>query len=185
MSLPTLLTSRLILRPLNSGDAPALAALANNWNVARQTRRIPHPYSEADASEFIAAQRKAHFKGEEWVWAVCSKDEGHPLLGCIGVTFGELEAEIGYWLGEAHWKQGYATEAARAIVNHVFASCELWQLDGKHLFNNNESGRVLTKLGFQVVGFSRGVCRDESQDIVHYRLLRAAWIASPNSETFA
>jgi len=185
MSLPSLLTSRLILRPLNAGDAEAIVALAGNWHVASQTRRIPHPYTLEAAQEFIAAQKKAQFKGEEWIWGVCLKDEGHPLIGCVGVTFGDMEAELGYWLGETYWKQGFATEAARAVVNYAFERCELWQIDGKHLFNNHESGRVLTKLGFQVVGFSRGACREENQDIVHYRLLRAAWIARPDRETFA
>lgn len=182
--LPTLLTSRLVLRPLRADDAAQIAQLAGNWNVARLTRQIPFPFSEALASQFIREQRSAFNKGQEWTWAVCLKD-GLTLVGCVSVTFEkEMAAELGYWIGEAYWGKGYATEAARAVVNHAFSTCELWELESRHVFGNDASGRVLTKLGFQVVGFTKGTCREANQDIVLYRQLRAAWIARPDRETF-
>lgn len=179
----TLLTSRLVLRPLRADDAPHLVELAGNWNVARMTRRIPHPYLLEQAQEFIEQQRKAKIKGDEWTWAICLKD-GLSLIGCIGVTFGEMDAELGYWLGEPYWGQGYATEAGRAIVDHVFNQCELWEMNAVHLFQNQNSGRVLTKLGFQVIGFKQGTCREAHQDLVQHQLLHAAWVASPEREGF-
>lgn len=182
--LPTLLTPHLVLRPLRPDDAAQIAQLAGNWNVSRFTRRIPFPYSEDLASQFIREQRSAFNKGQEWTWAICLKD-GLTLVGCVSVMFEkDMAGELGYWLGEAYWGKGYATEAARAVVNHAFNTCELWELEARHVFGNESSGRVLTKLGFQVVGFSRGTCREANQDIVLYRQLRAAWIAHPDRETF-
>lgn len=182
--LPTLLTPHLVLRPLRPDDAPQIAALAGNRNVSRFTRHIPFPYDEALASQFIREQRSAFNKGEEWTWAVCLKD-GLTLVGCISVTFAEeMSGELGYWIGEPYWNKGYATEAARAVANHVFSACEIWELESRHLFGNDASGRVLTKLGFQVVGFTQENSRGTPQNIVLYRQLRAAWIARPDRETF-
>lgn len=184
-TLPTLLTHSLVLRPLRAEDAAQIAQLAGNLNVARNTRRIPHPYSEELAKAFIAEQRSAFNKGQEWVWAVCLKD-GLTLVGCVGVVFeDEMSAELGYWLGEPYWGKGYASEAGRAVIDHVFNTCTLWELNARHLFTNPASGWVLTKLGFQLVGFTRGTCREAGQEIVQHRLLHAAWVARPDRSSFA
>lgn len=182
--LPTLLTHNLVLRPLRIDDAARIVELAGNWSVARNTRRIPFPYTEELAKQFISEQRSAFNKGQEWTWAICQKD-GLALIGCVGVVFeDELGAELGYWLGEPYWGQGYATEASRAVIDHVFSTCTLWEMNARHLFSNQASGRVLTKLGFQLVGFTRGTCREENQDIQLYRLLHAAWVARPDRDGF-
>lgn len=184
-TLPTLLTSHLVLRPLRTDDAQQIALLAGNLNVARNTRRIPHPYSEELARDFIAEQRSAFNKGQEWTWAICLKD-GLTLVGCAGVLFeDEMSAELGYWLGERYWNHGYASEAGRAVIDHVFNTCTLWEMNARHLLSNAASGRVLGKLGFQMVGFTRGTCREAGQDIVLHRLLHAAWVATPEGHGFA
>lgn len=184
-TLPTLLTHNLVLRPLRVEDAVRIVELAGNPNVARNTRRIPMPFSEEQAREFIAEQRSSFNKGQEWTWAICQKD-GLALIGCIGVAFAdEMSAELGYWLGEPYWGKGYASEAGRAVIDHVFSTCTLWELDARHLFTNPASGRVLTKLAFQLVGFTRGTCREEGQELLQYRLLHAAWVANPYRDSFA
>lgn len=182
--LPTLLTHNLVLRPLRADDAARIALLAGNLAVAKNTRRIPHPYTEEMAREFIAEQRSAFNKGQEWTWAICLK-EGLEFIGCVGLIFEkEMSAELGYWVGESYWGKGYVTEAARAAVDHAFNQCELWEIEARHIFGNDASGRVLTKLGFQMAGFTRGTCREANQDLVLYRQLRAAWIARPDRESF-
>lgn len=182
--LPTLLTLNLVLRPLRPDDAARIALLAGNLAVAQNTRRIPHPYTEEMAREFIAEQRSAFNKGQEWTWAICLKD-GLELIGCISVIFeDEMGGELGYWLAEPCWGKGYVTEAGRAVIDHVFSTCTLWELNARHLFTNPASGRVLTKLGFQLVGFTRGTCREQGQDLVQHRLLHAAWVAKPDRDGF-
>lgn len=184
-TLPTLLTAHLVLRPLRSEDAAQIAELAGTAAMASMTRRIPHPYTEEMARHFIADQRSAFNQGREWTWAICLRD-GLSLIGCAGVEFvDEMGGELGYWLGEPYWGKGYATEAAHAVVDHVFSTCTLWELNARHLFTNPASGRVLTKLGFQIVGFKRDTCREAGQEVIHHRLLRAAWVARPERDGFA
>lgn len=182
--LPTLLTHKLVLRPLRQEDAARLAELAASPAVVRNVCDLPQGLSEELAHRYIAEQRSEFNKGREWTWAVCLKD-GLELIGCVNVVFiDEMAAELGYWLGEPYWNRGHATEAARAVIDHVFGHCTLWQFDARHLFGNAASGRVLTKLGFQLVGFVRGECHGSQQDMLQYRLLHAAWFASPERDGF-
>lgn len=184
-TLPTLLTPHLVLRPLRIEDAARITELAGNPHVALRTSRIPQPYTEAMALDFIQTQRTAFNKGLEWTWALCQKDD-LALIGCVNALFkDEMSAELGYWIGEPYWGKGYATEAGRAVIDHVFNTCTLWEFDARHLFGNHASGRVLTKLGFQLVGFTRGQCRGSEQEMQQYRLLHAAWVAKPEGDGFA
>src|SRR5262245_42514186 len=111
---PVLATERLTLRAPRCDDAKAIAALANDRRIAENTLRIPHPYGLADAESFIAIANTA---GEHTFLITRDAD----VLGTCGIARrnGE-EPEIGYWLGVPFWGQGYATEAARALIDHAF-----------------------------------------------------------------
>ena len=81
------------------------------------------------------------------------KREGDELIGCVSLdrdNFNETP-RIGYWLGRAFWRRGYATEAARAIIAHGFDVLGLKRVDGTHFLENPASGAVLRKLGFVAV----------------------------------
>ena len=78
------------------------------------------------------------------------KRDGDVLIGCVSLdrdSFNETP-RIGYWLGRAFWRRGYATEAARAIIAHGFDVLGLARVDGTHFLENPASGAVLRKLGF-------------------------------------
>lgn len=140
-----LLTSRLLLRPLTEADAGMVAQLAGEWQVASKTGRIPYPYELAMAVDFIRSQQDA--LDREVIFAVCRQADG-VLLGCVGASFDADSAELGYWFGQAYWGQGYATEAAQALVHYVLSLPNIRQMTSSHLLTNPASGRVLVKLGF-------------------------------------
>lgn len=113
---PVLETERLVLRPPRFEDAATIAVLANDRRIADNTLRIPHPYTLADAQAFLTA---ANASGGEIVFLITAWDGA--VLGCCGI--GKLDGEhpeIGYWLGVPFWGKGYATEAARALIDHAF-----------------------------------------------------------------
>ena len=64
-------------------------------------------------------------------------------------------AELGYWIGVPFWKSGYATEAARAVVNHGFNTLGLHRIFATHFRDNLASARVLTKIGMRHEGCQR------------------------------
>jgi RimJ/RimL family protein N-acetyltransferase len=141
-----LCTERLLLRPVGDGDIRRIAQLAGDWSVASMTARIPFPYTERDAVEWIGGL------GEGEVVAAIERDG--ELIGMVGYTLApdRRSAEFGYWIGRPYWGVGYATEAARAMVEHCFTTERFDRLTCCHFTDNPASERVIGKLGFTAVG---------------------------------
>lgn len=161
------------LRPWRITDAPALAAAANNRKVWLMLRdRMAHPYTRADAENYIRLQldnaRASTF---------CIECEGR-AAGGIGVhpqdDVNRITAELGYWLAEPYWSRGIATEAVRAIVAHGFEQRPLRRIEAFVFENNPASARVLEKAGFRYEGRMRqNVIKDgEVLDSLIYARLR-------------
>ncbi len=138
------------LRPLQSADAPSIAAAADDPAIARWLRNgFPSPYTLADAESFIAdfAERE---EGERHLGI---EVDGR-VVGVIGVVPGtpgdvhERTAEVGYWLGASHWGRGIATAAVTAMTRSLFAETELVRLQAAVYEGNRASCRVLEKAGF-------------------------------------
>jgi RimJ/RimL family protein N-acetyltransferase len=139
-------TERLFLRAPCREDTAAIARLANDMRIAVNTARLPHPYRVEDAEEFIAAATR---KEGEASFAITLE---RTLIGVCGVDPRADGPEIGYWLGVDHWGQGYATEAARALIDHAFGELGYEALQAGARVSNPASRRVLEKCGFQWVG---------------------------------
>jgi RimJ/RimL family protein N-acetyltransferase len=171
-SIPVLETERLLLRPPRREDAKALAVLANDRRIAENTLRIPHPYGLADAERFIAG---ANADDDERVFVIT---RGAAVLGSCGIAKLDGERpEIGYWLGVAFWGSGYATEAARALIDHAFGDLGYDHLLGGARVSNPASRRVLEKCGFQWtdVGLYRIRAIASSAPVDRFRLDRGLW----------
>ncbi len=163
----TLSTERLLLRPLQDSDAAMIVELAGEWQVASKTGRIPFPYELTMAAEFIRWSQQNRAK--EVLFAVCL--HSGDLIGCVGASFAGDSAELGYWFGIAFWGQGFATEAAQALVPHVFSLPKIRQMTSSHLLTNPASGRVLAKLGFVESGREIVNWRNEGcVELVKYQL---------------
>ena len=141
-------TPRLILRAPIRGDVPAIAALADNPNIAERLSRLPSPYTRADAIAFVEifAQR-----ADERPYAIIN--HAGDFLGIVGFTYvmGQ-HAELGYWLGEPHWGKGYMSEAVKALLEAAFSSSLYPAVRARALQTNTPSINVLTKAGFRNLG---------------------------------
>ena len=172
-SLKELQTARLILRPPQLQDAKAIAALANDIRIAQNTLRLPHPYTVADAETFIASTDK----GEGEAAFIVTLRSG-ALIGIAGIAKLNGNApELGYWLGVPFWGHGYATEAARAVIDHAFTEIGCEQLQSGARISNPASRRVLEKCGFQWCGVGLYRIRSiaSSAPIDRFRLDRGIW----------
>lgn len=150
MDKDTLITDRLILRPVALGDAEALTALADNYKVAVMLARLPYPYRIEHARDFIAwADRRPAGEG---IFGLYRKPEEGFIGVCSYELRGEEAPEFGYWLGEPYWGKGYMSEAVKAVVAHAFTVDRHDRLLSGCRLQNIASRRVLEKAGFEHAG---------------------------------
>jgi [ribosomal protein S5]-alanine N-acetyltransferase len=176
-----ILTERLILRPFEASDAPRVAELCADRDIAANTLVIPHPYTLADAQSWLAAHRASFEAGTHGALAITLQDGGE-LVGCVGLTIERAHdrAELGYWIGRAFWNRGYATEASRAAIRHGFVSHGLERIFASHFLRNPASGRVLEKCGMRFEGIARRYVRKWGvyEDGAVYAIIRADFEAA-------
>jgi len=180
---PTLHTARLRMRPFNDADLDALFALHSSAYVLRYWDAPP--WSEhVRAERFIAACRQMAEEGSGVRLAVDRVSDG-AFIGWCSLTRWNPDyrsASMGYCLDDAAWGHGYATEAARALLQWAFATLDLNRVQAETDTRNAASARVLEKLGFVREGTLREDCvvNGEVSDSWVYGLIRREW--RPSSE---
>ncbi|MDT8436199.1 MAG: GNAT family N-acetyltransferase [Gemmatimonadota bacterium] len=170
-------TARLRLRPFAPADAPRVRELAGAPEVAAQTLNIPHPYPEGAAETWIADHGPAFRAGEGAVFAVT--EANGTLVGAVGLRVDAQggTAELGYWIGVPWWGRGYATEAARAVIDYGFRALSLQRIWARVLVRNPASVRVVEKAGLRHEGTLRKGLRKGNELLDHHvhAILREEW----------
>ena len=170
-------TERLTLRRPTLADVKAIARLANDRRIAENTRRLPHPYSQEHAVEFV---RDIAAQGSELVFLI---EQNFSPLGMVGISWHEPDApELGYWLGFEHWGQGFGTEAARAVIDYFFEEFSHETLFSGARVANPRSRKILEKCGFQWSGVElhRFEALGSSSPVDCFRLSRGVWSSLKN-----
>ena len=139
------------LRPWQINDANDLAILANNKNIAQFMADVfPHPYSIENAKTFIAF---ATSSPTSKIFAIIV--DGKPA-GSIGLHLQtdilKKNAEIGYWLGEDHWRKGIITKAIPQIIDYGFKHMDIVRIFARIYGTNIPSQKVVEKCGFKLEG---------------------------------
>ncbi len=145
---PQLETARLILRPVQEGDAERIQELASAREVAATTLRIPHPYPADGGIEFVKMCLSLDPARGECPFAIVPRgSEG--LIGLCGLEpeFTHRQSEMGYWIGVPYWGRGYATEAARAWTAYGFDVLGRDRITAMADVPNRRSLAVMERLG--------------------------------------
>lgn len=178
MPQPTLLTPRLSLRPFEHADGPRVQRLAGDWKIADTTALMPHPYPDGAAEAWIASLPAGFEARTSATFAVTLRADGS-LIGATGLRIEatHARADLGYWIGVPFWGQGYATEAARALVDYGFRSLLLNRIQAEYFVRNPASGRVLAKVGMVPEGIHREYHRkwDVFEDVAVCAVLARDW----------
>lgn len=181
---PTIKTERLLLRPFELSDAKDVQRLAGDRAIADTTLNIPHPYDDGMAEEWIATHQPKFEAGELSNFAIVLKASGK-LIGAIGLKICPrfARAELGYWIGRPYWKNGYCTEACRAVLQYGFSVLKLNRIHASHFSRNPASGRILQKIGMVHEGRVRQHAKkwDKFEDLELYGLLKEKWIRNTES----
>ncbi len=140
-----LVTGRLRMRKPMPADVSALAGLSGHRKIAENLARLPHLLTERDARGVVEVAERA---GDQRTFVV-EAGEG-VIVGVVALSGVDGRApELGFWMGVRHWGNGYATEAARALVDHAFADLGCRVLHARARVSNPLARRVLEKCGFQ------------------------------------
>jgi RimJ/RimL family protein N-acetyltransferase len=139
------------IRSWRVGDEPALVRHAGSRKIWLNVRdRFPHPYTPADAEAWVARVTAAT---PETQFAVEVDGEAAGGVGLFPQTDVErYSAEIGYWIGEAHWGRGLATAVVRRFTEYAFETFELCRVYANVFDWNPASCRVLEKAGYVLEG---------------------------------
>ncbi len=170
-------TERLVLRRPTLADVKAITALISDLRVSINLRRVPHPYSQDHAVEFV---RSLAAEPRNTVFLI--ECDAAPI-GVVGVDWREPDApELGYWLGVDYWGRGYGTEAARAVIDFTFEEFCIDALFSGARVANPASRNILEKCGFQWSGVElhRFEALGSSTPVDCFRLNRGVWSSLKN-----
>lgn len=149
---PNLETSRLILRPLELGDAAQTQLLFPHWEIVRHLAKgVPWPYSEDGAYTFYHdVTLPAVARGDEWAWTLRLKSQPEQLIGAISLIRSE-KINRGFWLG-LHWHgQGLMSEASEAVTDYWFDVLKFPVMRIPKAVTNAASRRISEKQGMRIV----------------------------------
>lgn len=168
-----------MLRRFRAADAETLAAYRSDPDVARyQSWTVPFPLERA--RELVAQFEAAVPESPGWFqWAIeRTADRVH--IGDVGVLLHEnkMQAEIGFTLAPAYQKRGYAAEAVRGLLDHLFRVRGLHKVSAEADARNIASARLLERVGFVREGLLRSHTwiKNEWTDDLIYGLLADEWL---------
>jgi ribosomal-protein-alanine N-acetyltransferase len=178
MTIPTLETARLVLRPVTEADVPAIFVACSNPAVTRYTLFDTHRSTD-DTRAFVrdyAGPNYAKGLADPLVWVL----KENPAAGVIGAAGVHWESEThrtmtcGYWLAEPFWGCGLAPEAVAALARFAFETYPINRLQAHVVAEHLRSGRVLEKAGFTFEGVLRKamVRRGIVEDVRMYAVTR-------------
>jgi [ribosomal protein S5]-alanine N-acetyltransferase len=169
-----ILTPRLELRLVRRSDAPELERLFHDRRV---NRYLPRARGEETGAQFVALAQRNLRSGTAYRF-VARDRMSRELVASVSlfdVHAADRWAELGYALPKAHWGQGYATEAAGALVSWGFSTLGLHRVTAWVVEPNRASVAVLRRLGFRSEGRSREAAarRTGYDDLLHFGVLRS------------
>jgi RimJ/RimL family protein N-acetyltransferase len=172
-SSPVIETRRLTLRAPRPQDVSRIARMANDIDIARMTKRMPHPFTTGHAEDFVLAVAS---QDPSRANTFLIEHEDHGPVGVIGM-FEDADPvpEAGYWIGRDFWGRGYATEALQGAMVWASRNWKRRALLAGHFADNPASGRVLEKAGFLYTGETRTAYSQARRDTTDTRMM--VWLA--------
>jgi [ribosomal protein S5]-alanine N-acetyltransferase len=167
-----LVTARLLLRPWQEGDRPALERMARDPEMMRYVRR-GRTLSDAEVDEMLARQARQLERHGVCIGAVVLKEKDE-VIGIAGMQpHDDGQFELGWWIWKEYWGCGYATEAGAAFIGHARDLMGLKRLVAVIDPPNIASCRVAEKLGmrFECIKSAREtVSNREDMPVAYYGL---------------
>ncbi|MCB1033850.1 MAG: GNAT family N-acetyltransferase [Acidobacteria bacterium] len=176
--LPRLEASRLYLRSLTAGDAPAIFSIFGDPEVMRY-------WSSPALTDLKAAKRLIQdiqelFESRElFQWGIARQETGEVLGTCtlFKLDWAHRRGEIGFAVGRSAWGLGLGAEAVDVLLRFCFETLDLHRLEADVDPDNERSLRLLERQGFRREGYlrERWLHLGELRDTVMLGLLQREW----------
>jgi RimJ/RimL family protein N-acetyltransferase len=172
-----LTTARLRLRPLRRGDAGAVheAIVESLADLVRWLPWARPGHGRLDTRRYLRAARDAWSRGSAFEFLVleANRDTAVGMTSLHRIDRSRRSAGLGYWIRSSHQGRGYATEAARATLDHAFRRLELHRVELHIALENAASHGVARQLGARREGVARDaeMISGRFMDHVQYALL--------------
>lgn len=149
------INNELSLARLTKKDIPSLVRYINDIDISNNTLKIPYPYKEKDAEDWINyVDTSTRKMGVLKHWGI--KNNKNELIGGIGFhtkySINSHKDEIGYWLGKPFWNKGIMTQVVKKVCTIGFEEFNLTRIEATVFCSNISSKMVLTKTGFVLEG---------------------------------
>lgn len=171
-------TERLVLRPMASGDAPALAAYRSDPVQARyQSWETPYPVDSAQT--LIADMSEVRF-AQPGAWLQVAIETAGRLIGDVAVRVDgddPRQAEVGFTLAADAQGHGFATEALRAVMSLLFTDHGIHRIIASCDTRNDRSVALLERVGMRREAHHRKPAwwKGEWTDEYVYAILAEEW----------
>jgi RimJ/RimL family protein N-acetyltransferase len=171
----TIITERLLLRLFTEADAETVTRLCNDHNIYKSTLTLPYPYTLDCAMSWIEHHQENFNADKLYEFAICDRGTG-ALYGAIALSNHQRydNGELSYWVGQPFWGNGYATEAAKAILDFAFDVKKYHKVYARHFASNPASGQVIQKIGMKKEGVLMDHVKKEEryEDLIYYGIVR-------------
>lgn len=172
-------SERLVLEPVVVANAATLWRIMQSGGL-REYQDVPR-YTREEFVKRVAARPKlfdARATGR-FEWLIVPSATGR-AVGWVSLRVGDHQrgtAEIGYSILAAFRDRGYATEAARAVVDYAFRESDVTQVDACCVPENTASRRLLARAGFEEIRVQKNgaIVRGRPVDIVIFEAHRETW----------
>ncbi len=145
-------SSRLLLRPFEAGDAEDMLQMLYNDEI-KKTYMIPDFESREKAMALFERYRGLSLDPARIVYGIYRKDSGK-LIGFLndcGIDREQRLCELGYAFHPDHWRQGYASEALKTVLEEL-SRTGMKTVRAFYFEENPASGRVMEKCGMKPNG---------------------------------
>jgi ribosomal-protein-alanine N-acetyltransferase len=187
MEIPTLQTSRLILRPLALSDAAAIQRQFNNWNIIQNLATVvPWPYPDDGAETFVKLQLGKIAAGEEiYQWVLVLRSGDGEAIGNIHFRPGldVPKGNRGFWLAEPYWNRGLMTEAIMAVNDFAFRTLGVESFYVCNVASNTASRRVKQKTGAEFVGYIELSHHNGQSKSEQWKVTRENWLGRSSTNS--
>lgn len=162
-------TDNLVIKKPSENHLNSLIKELNNWNISKWLIEVPYPYSIDDAKYWVKKTKQ-----DQYSLNIYLKNK---LIGGVSLSNQRENSkwELGYWIGEEYWGNGYAIEACENLISYFFSNTNNSIIYASHMKDNIKSKKIIIKLGFKLVSSGKkfSISRNEMVEDLNYELRKS------------